>query len=453
MFDFGPLAAQNDRDLLSYFHATKQSYSLIDFSSKKHSFIFVARPGSGKTALLKWLDTPATDRLTLVVGAEKTRLSSSDSMLNAGDIRVMVAAELYTALISTIVEREQHGSSQFLKEAKGFLSNKDWKQSVGKFFSQNFVGISILGCGFTLKPEDRRSYLQELRRTNRLSAARNILEGMIAKKNVVLVLDDPEFIVGEGLDDVTPENARRLGAFLSVLAEVHSIGIRVIVFLKEHILQNIRAHYTDFQHFADRIEGLEWTADDLIQMLQCRVLTRLKTKWEQVFDFSPKVLQEKIFPFLINGPRDLLTLCNLGGKEAGKITLARLEKVLRAYRADKWRDLSTYYGTQWPAIDQFTRAMVDMLKAKYNTNSIPVGEVKAEFEAQFGNPQSDIHSLRKKIAWVDSAKWELPTVDEKLFVIGCLGYVLEKEYLYPWAGRDIDRFRLADAHFISPVFV
>src|SRR5262249_16351321 len=157
-----------------------------------------------------------------------------------------------------------------------FLSNKDWKQSVGKFFSQNFVGISILGCGFTLKPEDRRSYLQELRRTNRLSAARNILEGMIAKKNVALVLDDPEFIVGEGLDDVTPENARRLGAFLSVLAEVHSIGIRVIVFLKEHILQNIRAHYTDFQHFADRIEGLEWTADDLIQMLQCRVLTRLK---------------------------------------------------------------------------------------------------------------------------------------------------------------------------------
>lgn len=450
MYDFGPLASQNDYDLLSYFHVTRQASGFVDFSSERPAFIFVARPGAGKTALLQWLKTYSKDPLTIVVGTETTRISSGDSQLNVGDIRVMITAELFAALISVISEQGQ-GSPQALKEAKEFLS-KGWKQIVGGFFRQNFVGLSILGNGFTLKPDDRRSYLQEIRRTNRLAAGRTVLKRLAGTTKIAFVMDDPESIVGEGLNEVTAENARRLGAFLSVLAEVHSLGVRVIVFLKEHIWQNIRAYYSDYSHFTDRLEGLEWTGADLIRMLERRVSTRLNTAWDNVFEFSQETIQRQIFPFLVNGPRDLLNLCNIAGRESGKISIARLEKGIRAHKTDKWRDLSTYYGGQWPGIDQFARAMADSLKAKYGKKPIPIGAVNAEFEAQFGNPQSDVYSLRKRIEWIDSAYFERRPIDERLFVIGCLGYILEKEKFYPWSGRDIERFRLADSHFISPVF-
>jgi hypothetical protein len=450
MFDFGPLAAQHDRQLLSYFHVTQQATSLINFKSAKHSFLFVARPGSGKTSLLRWLDTSGDHYFTLVISPEKTRLSAGDSTLNPSDLLVMVSTELYSALISEVLARSL-GSAQSQKEAKNYLS-KDWKQTVGHFFQQKFVGVSVLGCGFTLKPDDRRVYLQEIRRTGQLVEARRVLEQLARETKIVLVLDDPELIVGEGLDDVTPENARRLGVLLSVLAEVHAIGIRVIVFLREHVLQNARAHYDNFQQFSDRIEGVEWTETDLIEMLDRRVTKRLKVSWDQVFECSKNTLQEKVFPFLVNGPRDLLTLCNLAGKEMGRISMTRLEKGLRAFTVDKWRDLSTFYGRQWPQIDKFARAMVKALKAKYQNKPIPPGAIRAEFESQFGKPGSDIHALRKRTTWINNAKWETPPVDEKLFVIGCLGYTLGKEKFYPWAGRDTDRFRLADSHFISPAF-
>lgn len=450
MYDFGPLAAQNDHDLLTYFHVTRQANNLLNFSVLKPAFIFVARPGAGKTALLKWLARGAADHLTLVVSAENTRLSSDDASLNPADLRLMISTELATAIISEIAEAST-ADVQSRRKAKDFVT-KGWKDTVAGFFRENLAGLNILGCGFSLKPPERRSYLQKIRRTNRLTQARSLLATLSKEVHVTLLIDDPEFLVGEGLSEITVDNARRVGALLSALAEAHSLGVRVVTFLKEHVLQNTRAHYKDFGHFGGQIEGLEWTADDLVKMLSSRVTTRLKLSWDQVFTVRPDALVDKLFPFLVNGPRDLLSLCNSAGREEGKISLTRLEKGLRAYSAEKWRDLATHYGEEWPGIDRFARAMVEALKQKHEQRPIPVGIVNAEFGQQFANPDSDIHGLRK-IDWIDSVKWETPPVDERLFVVGCLGYVFERQRYFPWAGRDVERFRLADSHFVSPAFL
>jgi hypothetical protein len=450
MYDFGPLAAQNDDQLLRYFHTTRQATAMIDFRLPQPSFIFVARPGAGKTALLKWLTTRTVNHVPLIIRPDDTRLFSDDAVSNTGDIKVMIAAELFTALVSEIANRKL-GSPGNLKAAKEFIST-GWIDIIGKFFKHKFSGLSILGCGFTLKLEERRDYLREIRGTGRITASREILRRIAAEVKVSLVIDDPELIVGQGLQDVTDENALRLGAFLSILADVHSLGIRVVVFLKEHILQNTRAHYHDFRHFADRIDGLEWTADDLLAMLGDRVAKRLNSKWEKVFDTTPEAMRDDIFPWLVNGPRDLLCLCNLAGKENGKISEKRLEKAVRALRSEKWGELASHYGKQWPKIDLFARAMISALSTKYRTKPFPPSAVKTLFEAQHADPESEIHALRK-VPWIDSARWDNPPVDEKLFLIGCLGYVYDEKWNYPWAGRSVDHFRLADLHFISPLFL
>lgn len=450
MYDFGPLAAQNDDRLLTYFHKTKQASAILNFRVPLSWFIFVARPGAGKTALLKWVESSPGGHVSLVVKPDQTRLFSDDAISNTGDIRVMITAELFTALVSELTERSL-GSPEAQRAGKEFLA-KGWLSVVGGFFKHKFSGLSILGCGFTLKPNERRDYLRELRRTKQADAARKVLGKFGQNVDVCLLVDDPELIVGQGLVDVTPENALRVGAFLSVLADLQSLGVRVLAFLKEHVLQNVRANYPDFRHFADRIEGLEWTEDDLLEMLVRRVTTRLKSRWDAVFAFDQETMRSEILPFLVNGPRDLLYLCNLAGKRDGKLTKPNLEKGIAVLSSDKWGELASHYGKQWQSIDLFGRAMGTALMAKYRKKPIPPGGIKEVFLTNYQDPDSEIHSLRKTVDWIDRAKWDSPPVDERLFLIGCLGYHYHGATIYPWAGRSVDHFRLADSHFVSPLF-
>jgi hypothetical protein len=450
MPDFGPLAAQNDQQLLSYFHKTEQADDVVNFKKPLSSFLFVARPGAGKTALLRWLRDQSGNAVPLVVGPDDTRLFWDDAASNIGDIRVMIGAELGAALISEIVERRL-GSAKNLRKAEQFIA-KGWLGVVGGFFKRKFSGLSILGCGLSLRGDERRDYLHEIRTTGRSDAARTVLRDFAGNVNILLVIDDPELIVGQGLVDVTRENALRVGAFLSVLADLHASGIRVIVFLKEHIVQNALAYYPDFRHFVDRIDGLEWKSQDLIGMLQERVTKRLHSTWDEIFDLSAEEMEREILPFLVNGPRDLLRICNAAGKLKGKVTKDSLQKVIKTLRSDKWVELSSNYGDQWPKIDLFARAMISAIVAKHPRGKIRSGEINALFEDQHADPSSAIHALRKKESWVDNAKWDEPPIDQRLFLMGCIGYVRDGETIYPWAGRSLDEFRLADSYFVSPLF-
>jgi hypothetical protein len=443
--------AQTDPDLLRYFHVTRQARNFLDFKRPQPAFLFVARPGSGKSALLRWLEAEQGQHTALIIRSDKTRISAEDARPNTGDIRTMVAAELYASLISETVDRKI-GSESARRQGAAFLKS-GWTAVVGGFFKRKFGGLSILGCGFTLKPSDRRDYLQELRRTGGVETAREALKQIALTARIALVIDDPKYIVGEGLDDVTPENGLRLGAFLSVLSDLHAIGVRVVVFLKEHILQNTREHYPDFRHFSDRIEGLEWSSEDLVEMLTRRVHSRIKAKWGDVFSLDEKRLTKEVFPKLINGPRDLLSLCNTVGKRDAKITSEQLARAVGALKNEKWAELRLYYGKQWPQIDQFARAMIDQLRARHGDNHLPPGKINEEFASAYGDPDSAIHSLRRKITWVDSAKYENPPVDERLFLIGCLGFIKDNSTSYPWAGREVEAFALADLHFVSPLFI
>jgi hypothetical protein len=450
MYDFGPLAAQNDQTLLSYFHVTRQAKRLTDFSSSLSNLIFVARPGSGKTALLSWLHSLHGSFTPVFLRSDETRFSSGDEKFTLGDYRLLVGAELNVGLISEVVERNA-AQARTLRSCRDFLEER-WWGSLGRFLANRLSGLSILGVGFSLNPQERREYLREIRQTKKVEMSNELIRQITGERPLALIVDDPELIVGEGLIDVTQENAIRLGAFLSVLSNLHAQGVRVLVFIKEHILQNIRAHYLDFPHFADRIDGLEWTEEDLRTMLNLRVETRLKAKWSDVFTLTPADFQKAVLPFLINGPRDLIELCNLAGKEEGKITKPRLVKSITVLRSDKWHEIAAQYGQQWPRVDQFSRSLVASMARKFPAGVLPPGSVKAEFETQFSQPGSEIHNLRIE-RWIDRAKFESPPVEERLFLIGCLGYVFEGKRYYPWAGRSLERFRQAESYFISPLFL
>ncbi len=235
--------------------------------------------------------------------------------------------------------------------------------------------------------------------------------------------------------------------------QLHALGIQVIVFVKENILQAVQEHYRDFSHFEDRIEGLEWTEADLLNMLKLRLEKRLGLPWGNVFTLGEEAFKQEVFPYLINGPRDLIYVCNTAGRSSEqRITKANLEKSIDALRASKWGEITRQYNRQWPRIDEFARSIITTVIVKSSREQITRSKFRSVVESEFASAGSALHTLRKQENWINTALWASPTIEERLFLIGCLGYVYNGERSSPWNGLSLERFRLADSFFVSPLF-
>ena len=266
-------------------------------------------------------------------------------------------------------------------------------------------------------------------------------------------MDNPESIVGQGLEDVTKENAIRIGSFFSILNHLHSLGIQVIVFVKEHILRNVQKYYLDSTHFEDRIEGLEWTDSDLMDLIKIRIKKKLHLEWGDVFALNQTEFKDNILPCLINGPRDLLNICNTAGKEAtNKITNPTLMRSIDVIKKKRWEHIYKQFNEQWPRIDELAQLVISLIMDSYGNKPFTRAQFKTAFEKEFHDPETPLNDLRTKEKWIRTAKWADPSVDEILFIIGCFGYVYKGEPYFPWAGRSLERFGVAEKIFISPLF-
>jgi hypothetical protein len=450
MYDFGPLAAQDDTNLLKYFHQTRQVQALLSNVKKPTNCIFVARPGGGKTALVKWLEAQQTRRRVILMRPEENQLVAPDDDFNLEDNRILIQVELYTGVISELIKRGWL-SNDLQTKCNDYIK-KEWAKSINTFFKEKFEGLSILGCGFTLKASDRRNYLGVIKRTKKLSKVSQLMELVSKKMKLIVVSDDPEAMVTKGLHEVSRDNAIRNGAYLSVMTHLHALGCHVLLFVKEHVLQSVLGYYTDSSHFEDRIEGIKWTQEDLMDLLNLRLSKRLGKKWEEVFSLNQNTFCKKVLPFLINGPRDLLFICNNAGKINKTIKGESINRIIETLRNNKWNEIKKQFGVQWPKISKFAQSVIEILVEEHRTKTISRDKFKLTFEEAFENPQTKLHELRSKEDWINFCRYGSPNVNEILFFIGCLGYTFQGRKVYPWEGRSLEQFRTSSSIFISPLF-
>ncbi|HUW13303.1 MAG TPA: hypothetical protein VM537_26500 [Anaerolineae bacterium] len=450
MFDFGPVAAQNDPNILLYFHTTGQVAALVLPDATPHDFVFVARPGAGKTALVKWLEGEDHARTMLSISPTRTRLLMDEDEANVEDYRIMMRAELFTAVVVEAIQRGLVAGS-LARTCKAYYT-KQWLKSVGKSLSDKFEGMSILGNGFSLQQSERRDYLREIRANGKVEIASKLVTQLAQQVPLTVIVDDPESLVTQGLEDMTPENAIRIGAFLSVLCQLHLLGVQVMVFAREFIVQGVQRYYKDFSHFGARIGALEWTGDDLLDVVRLRLENRLEMNWQDVFTMSEATFADLVLPCLLNGPRDLVQICNTAGKAEKRISKAMLARAIRGLATKKWQEIDSHYSAQWPAIGLFAKTACDVISGRFKSRPVARDKIRSAIEKDFQTSGRPLNKLREREDWMYTALWDTPSIEERLFIIGCLGYVHDKSEVYPWAGRSLDGFQVADSLFLTPLF-
>lgn len=462
---FGPLSAEQDTTLLDYFHETKFVKSLMESKPGEGPFLILSRPGAGKTALKKWLLADERSFISLPLDAEKARVFIDDPLFTEDDYRTLLRAELLSGILDELINNmpdlpaKKNCTPHQLSLSKAYTDankciNKGWWKTATSFLSERLAGLQILGCGFNLREDKRRQYLDSIRRNNvaakALSALRSILS--IEKDKYCLVVDNPEYIVGLGKDLTDRSNALRIGAFINILAEIHTVGLRVMVFTKYQIHQSIQENYCDYSHFSDGVSMLEWTKHDLLSFVKLRVKERLKSDWKKIFNISQTDFVNNVFPCLVNGPRDLLYLLKKAQKAAAgsKLTEEHLLLASNQLREDKYKEMSRLFGGIYPKVDVFCKASVSIIRTL--PPPLTMESVDDAINMSISDPVGPLNGIRAKYDWVIDVQAKIPRASVLLGTMGAFIVETGGKKEYPWEGHSFEIINSSESIILSPLF-
>jgi hypothetical protein len=162
--------------------------------------------------------------------------------------------------------------------------------------------------------------------------------------------------------DGSPQAVFFLAALMHACLEMSSSvpWARALVFVRENIFERVREIDTEFARLETCVVGLDWTEEQLIEMIERRLNvpfnTRLplKATFERFFE-QPDKAQELIFGYCQNRPRDVLTYCDLAISTAQSHNheVVHLQDILDARRRfsdSRLKDLGDEYSENYPQL-------------------------------------------------------------------------------------------------------
>jgi hypothetical protein len=141
----------------------------------------------------------------------------------------------------------------------------------------------------------------------------------------------------------------------------HNQGIRVLMFLRENIFERVRVMDTEFARLETCVVGLDWSEEQLLEMVERRLNAQLTTKFQLggqtwgLFFEGKQASRKAVFSFCQNRPRDVLTYCALALESAQAhkrdlIMLEDLHDARRRFSDSRLKDLGDEYQENYPQI-------------------------------------------------------------------------------------------------------
>jgi len=322
-----------------------------------HCF-FVGRRGTGKTATTKFL-AQASDRVKII----RPEIFSPSSLqipmaefekANQKPFRSLLAAFKRSLQDEVLFQVEPNPSridrstQVLLQREREVYGNMDFDLRVLHFIK-----------GFTqpLAEADDLRWLEELKITNTIAKAMGSL---------VLEPRSPYIVLLDAIDDFwdgSQQAVLYLTALMHAAVEVNSRvpGVRVLIFLRENIFERVRLFDSEFSRLETCVVGLDWTQEQLIEMIERRTNAPLPSKlqlggqtWDALFENGTEA-RRMVLEFCQHRPRDVLTYCSLALDTAqahkhDQILLEDLQDARRRFSDSRLKDLSDEYQENYPQL-------------------------------------------------------------------------------------------------------
>lgn len=322
-----------------------------------HCF-FVGRRGTGKTATARYL-SQNSDRVTVI----RPEIFSPNSLqipisefenANQKPFRSLIAAfkrSLQDEVLFQVdinAKRIDRPTANLLQREHDMFGTKDFDLRVLHFIKS-----------FTepLADSDDIKWLEELKITKTLTQAMNF---------AILDPRAPKIVLLDAIDDFwdgSQQAVLYLTALMHAAVEVNSRvpGVRVLIFLRENIFERVRIFDSEFSRLETCVVGLDWTQEQLIEMIERRTNAPLSTKlqlggetWNALFEEGAEA-RRMVLQFCQHRPRDVLTYCSLALDTAqahkhDRIMLEDLQDARRRFSVSRLKDLSDEYQENYPQI-------------------------------------------------------------------------------------------------------
>jgi hypothetical protein len=159
-----------------------------------------------------------------------------------------------------------------------------------------------------------------------------------------------------------------LAAMMHACLEINTqdTGLRVLLFLRENIFERVRLIDTEFARLETCVVGLDWSSEQLLEMVERRLNAPLTAKfplngrtWDLFFESGPHA-RTLVFEYCQSRPRDVLTYCALAIDTAQthkheRIYVADLIDARRRFSDSRLNDLGDEYQENYPQISLVLR--------------------------------------------------------------------------------------------------
>ena len=323
--------------------------------SNPHCF-YVGRRGTGKTTITRFLQNQSHNVLLI----RPEIFSPSSSLLDLEAFRV-ANQRPFRSLTSAFRRSLQdevllaaHESGLPLSGFASLAEEVDLYEDLD-FDLRSITFIDEL-TGF-LASNDDKAWVQTIKQPKLLSAeVFEYLEDVREPYTVLIDAIDESWDGGELA-------VIYLAAMMHACVEINSqdTNMRVLMFLRENIFERVRIIDSEFARLETCVVGLDWSEEQLLEMVERRLNACLTTKyslggetWDLFFE-GKKQSRIAVFDFCQRRPRDVLTYCALALESAQahkreQIALDDLHDARRRFSDSRLKDLGDEYQENYPQI-------------------------------------------------------------------------------------------------------